>query len=161
MLGAMQKSFVLVVLLLGCESTRSAAVDAGKPVTGKVQLLPAPAEPASIQELVKQKTAESKAKGRTLLVYAGASWCEPCRRFHDAAEKGALDAEFGDVDFLSFDVDFDNERLAYGNYETGMIPLIAVPKPDGNSSDKFMNGSVKGDGAVDQMTPRLKQLLGR
>ena len=148
------------LLLLSCQSTSSAPPAPAKP-KGHVQFIDAPPHPEAVQELVKQKTAESKAKGRTLLVYAGAKWCEPCRRFHEAAEKGALDAEFGDLDFLAFDVDYDNERLAYGNYDTGTIPLIALPKEDGNASGQHMNGSVKGDGAVTEMTPRLKKLLGR
>lgn len=157
----MRTPLLSLVLLLSCQSSSRAPAEAPQRPKGRVQLIPAPAQPESIQEVVKLKAAESKAKGRTLLVYAGASWCEPCRRFHDAAEKGALDAEFGDLDFLTFDVDFDNERLAYGNYETGTIPLIAVPLADGNASPKYMNGSIKGDGAVDEMTPRLKKLLDR
>lgn len=148
----------VLLVLLSCQSTSSAPPVAPK---GKVQLIVAPAQPEAVQALVKQKAAESKARGRTLLVYAGAKWCEPCRRFHDAAEQGALDAEFGDLDFLTFDIDVDNERLAYGNYETGTIPLIAVPREDGNSSDRYMNGSVKGAGAVNEMSPRLRALLGR
>lgn len=150
------RAFVVVLpLLLSCSSSTPP-----KP-RGHVQFINAPQQPEAVQELVKQKAAESKAKGRTLLVYAGASWCEPCRRFHEAADKGLLDADFGDVDFLAFDVDYDNERLAYGNYDTGMIPLIALPKEDGYASGQHMNGSVKGNGAVDEMTPRLKKLLGR
>ncbi len=160
----MRGAWLLGVLLVGCQSPRTPAAapaDAGAKAAMKVRLIPAPAVPAEVQKLVQAKSAESKALGRTLLVYAGASWCEPCQRFHQAAESGALDAQFGDVNLLVFDVDVDNERLAYGNYETGMIPLIAVPGPDGNSSKKYMNGSIKGDGAVAEMTPRLKALLGR
>lgn len=154
------RAFVCLSLsLLSC-STNSASSTPPKP-KGHVQFIMAPAQPEAVQALVKQKTAESKAKGRTLLVYAGASWCEPCKRFHAAADQGKLDEEFGDLDFLQFDVDFDNERLAYGNYETSTIPLLAVPREDGNASEKYMSGSIKGDGAVNEMTPRLKKMLGR
>lgn len=152
---------------LGCKPTASSqATPSTTPSTTpsppkKVRFINAPAEPAAVEKLVMQKSQEAQTTGRTLLVYAGASWCEPCRRFHEAADRGDLDAQFGDLDFLSFDVDIDNERLAYGNYDTGMIPLIALPGPDGKASGKSMNGSVKGDGAVTEMTPRLKALLGR
>jgi thiol-disulfide isomerase/thioredoxin len=147
----------LLLLLLSCSTSSS---QPAKP-KGHVQFINAPAQPEAVQALVKQKSAESKAKGRTLVVYAGASWCEPCKRFHEAADQGKLDAEFGDLDFLAFDVDFDNERLAYGNYETSTIPVLAMPREDGNASDKYMSGSIKGDGAVNEMTPRLKKMLGR
>lgn len=146
----------MLVLVSGCKPT-SANSMAGK----KVRFIDAPREPAVIEKLVLEKVAESKAAQRTLVVYAGAKWCEPCRRFHEAADRGELNAQFGDVDFLAFDVDIDNERLAYGNYDTAMIPMLALPGPDGKASTKIMSGSVKGDGAVQEMTPRLKALLGR
>lgn len=160
----MRSLSMLALVLVGC-TTRSPgdatqAPTAVKP-KGKMRIIDAPAEPAAIEKLVMAKSAECKTQGRTLLVYAGAKWCEPCKRFHEAVESGALDADFGDVDVLAFDVDFDNERLAYGNYETGSIPLLAVPGPDGKSTTRYMNGSIKGDGAVSEMTPRLKTLLGR
>jgi thiol-disulfide isomerase/thioredoxin len=138
------------------------ALSACKPaMPKKVRFIDAPREPAIIEKLVLEQVAASKAVDRTLVVYAGASWCEPCRRFHEAADRGDLNAQFGDVDFLAFDVDIDNERLAYGNYDTATIPMIALPGEDGKASSKIMSGSVKGDGAVQEMTPRLKALLGR
>ncbi|MFO0598706.1 MAG: thioredoxin family protein [Myxococcaceae bacterium] len=145
-----------LALFAGCKDEPSAP----KKPLGKLKLIPAPVEPAAVEKLVLEKMAAAKAENRTLLVYAGATWCEPCRRFHDAAEKGQLDAEFGDVDVLAFDVDVDNERLAYGNYDSELIPMVALPGPDGKAGEK-MSGGVKGDGALNDMVPRLKKLLKR
>ena len=128
---------------------------------GKARFITAAAEPERVDLLVTQTRQASSAEHRTLLVYAGATWCEPCRHFHEAVEAGKLDAEFGTLDFLAFDVDRDNERLAFANYNTGMIPLLAVPDEHGRGNERFMSGSIKGDGAVAEMTPRLKALLQR
>ena len=150
----------LCLAFLGCKASSSAPAAPPKSPR-KVRFIDAPREPDQVQVLVQQKIASSSQLDRKLLVYAGAAWCEPCRRFHEAADKGELDEEFGDVDFLAFDIDIDNERLAWGNYDTSNIPMVALPGPDGKASDKTMNGSVKGEGAVADMKPRLRALLGR
>ena len=110
---------------------------------------------------VARQRAESARSGRSALVYVGASWCEPCTRFHDAAARGALDAVFGDVDVLAFDADRDRARLDAAGYTSQLIPLLAVPNVDGTASAQRMEGSIKGEGAVAEMTPRLRALLGR
>ncbi len=99
--------------------------------------------------------------GRELLVYVGAKWCEPCRRFHDAALRGELDDVFPNLTLLEFDLDEDKERLAVARYTSDLIPLFAVPDADGKGSDLKLQGSVKGDGAVTNITPRLRALLER
>ncbi len=99
--------------------------------------------------------------GRTPIVYVGAPWCEPCQHFHKAAEGGALDGRFGDLAVLEFDADEDGDRLRAAGYTSSLIPLLVVPGPDGRGTDRKMSGSVKGDGAVAEMTPRLAQLLRR
>jgi thiol-disulfide isomerase/thioredoxin len=152
----------LAAFLLACACvagcTRShATADAGH---GHVRLLPAPAY-ADAAVVIADAQASSEAVHRRLLVYVGASWCEPCRRFHEAAQKGELDAAFGDLDLLVFDTDVDNERLASAGYFSTFIPLVALPGPDGRASGKQMEGSVKGPGAVADMTPRLQALLAR
>ncbi len=111
--------------------------------------------------VVARQFAASKAENRTLLVYVGATWCEPCKRLHEAVEKGQLDAEFPDLDLLAFDADMDAERLEWAGYHSQMIPALTVPNPDGKSSGRMMEGSIKGDGAVAEISPRLKSLLGR
>lgn len=150
---------VVLVAAAGCKREAPAPV-AAKP-KGHVRLLPAPASaPDQLAPLVAQQQRASSAEGRTLLVYVGAPWCEPCQRFHAAAESGQLDADFGDLDLLTFDADADAERLLLAGYESKFIPLLVVPGPDGRGTDRRMEGSVKGD-AVADMAPRLKQVLGR
>ena len=80
--------------------------------------------------------------------------------FHKAAESGQLDAEFGKLRLLVFDLDRDGDALAKANYKSELIPLFALPNPDGTSSGKQIEGSIKGDGAVAQISPRLHELVG-
>lgn len=108
---------------------------------------------------VAQEVVRATRDGRRVLVYVGASWCEPCRRFHAAVASGQLDEQFGDLRFLEFDLDHDADRLAAAGYAPQMIPLLALPGPDGRATGHAMEGSVKGPGAVAQMTPRLRALL--
>lgn len=149
---------LLVAAVAGCRGA-SPAKDAGP--AGHVRLLPAPpSAPDQLAGVVAQQQKASAALGRTLVVFVGAPWCEPCRHFHEAAAQGRLDADFGDVDLLVFDAGPDAERLLLAGYESRLIPLLVVPGADGRASDRRMEGSVKGD-AVADMTPRPKALLGR
>ena len=109
--------------------------------------------------LVTAQVAASTASGRTTLVYVGATWCEPCERFRAAVQKGELNDAFGQVDFLVFDLDKDAARLDAAGYGSRMIPLVVVPGPDGRGTDKRIEGSIKGDGAVANMKPRVRALL--
>jgi hypothetical protein len=96
---------------------------------------------------------------RRLLVYVGAKWCEPCRRFHEAAERGELVGRFGELRLYEFDLDRDGARLARAGYNPRLIPLFALPQPDGRASGRQIEGSIKGDGAVANISPRLAALL--
>jgi thiol-disulfide isomerase/thioredoxin len=111
--------------------------------------------------VVTDERARAKSDGRDLVVYVGAKWCEPCQHFHKAAQKGELDTEFPDLTILEFDLDEDRDRLATAGYVSQFIPLFAMPGPDGRASDKKFEGSVKGGGAVANIAPRLRTLLGR
>jgi thiol-disulfide isomerase/thioredoxin len=124
----------------------------------RVQLDDAPAS-GDVDVLVREALAKSAAQKRRLIVYVGATWCEPCRRFHEAAAKGELDATFPDLDMIVFDLDRDNERLAAAGYVSKYIPLFALPKADGTSSGKQVEGGIKGEGAVAFITPKLQALL--
>jgi thiol-disulfide isomerase/thioredoxin len=108
---------------------------------------------------VREAIAKANADGRTLLVYVGASWCEPCQRFHHAVEQGELDAAFPRLSILAFDADQDAAALAAAGYASRLIPLFAVPKSDGRASGKQIEGSVKGEAAVSEITPRLRALV--
>jgi thiol-disulfide isomerase/thioredoxin len=108
---------------------------------------------------VKAKRDELRAKKRTLLVYVGATWCEPCRRFHEASEQGELDRDFPNLTLLEFDLDKDGAVLAQAGYTPRYIPYFGVPAEDGRATDRSIEGSVKGDQAVSYLTPKLKDLL--
>lgn len=110
-------------------------------------------------KVVRDERARAKSDGRDLVVYVGAKWCEPCKHFHAAAEKGLLDADFPDLTLLEFDLDEDRDRLATAGYVSDFIPLFAMPAEDGKASDKKFSGSVKGNAAVANISPRLRSLL--
>lgn len=125
----------------------------------KVRLVDPPAN-GDVEAAVRGALLQAETDERHLVVYVGAKWCEPCQRFHHAAERGELDATFPDVDFLTFDADHDSERLTSAGYVSKYIPLFALPKPDGSASGQQIEGGVKGEGAVANITPRLQNLLG-
>jgi len=49
--------------------------------------------------------------------------------------------------------------LQAAGYVSRLIPLFAAPGLDGRASGRQMEGSVKGDGAVGEIAPRLHALL--
>ena len=108
---------------------------------------------------VKTALAQAHAEGRTLLVYVGATWCEPCQRFHHAVDQGELDAAFPRLSIIGFDADRDTGSLAAAGYTSHLIPLFALPRDDGRASGKQIEGSVKGEAAVSELTPRLRGLV--
>lgn len=139
---------------------REAAGEASAPLmlARGLRLEPAPTD-GEIVPLVASRKKASEAVGRRVLVYVGATWCEPCRRFHDAAERGELDGELADVDVIVFDLDRDRARLSRAGYVSEYIPLFAAPRDDGRPSGRQIEGGTKGDGAVKQLVERLKTLL--
>jgi thiol-disulfide isomerase/thioredoxin len=108
---------------------------------------------------IRDALVQEHASGRTLLIYVGATWCEPCQRFHHAVEQGELDALFPHLSVLAFDADRDSEALATAGYVSRLIPLFAIPRTDGHASGKQIEGSVKGGAAVGEITPRLQALI--
>lgn len=157
-----------VGLLLGaCNNSRAAQKPATKAAEGgparsraKPQLLQRGASPAPLEQFVQQHVEEADASGQRVLVYVGASWCEPCRRFHKALESGQLDESLAGTKFLEFDADRDREELRAGGYASKYIPLFSVPDQTGHASGRAIEGSIKGDSAVkDNLVPRLLALL--
>lgn len=120
-----------------------------------------PAPEGDLQPIVQAEVERAKKDGRSLIVYVGASWCEPCQRFHRAAEAGEIQGDLPPLRMLEFDLDRDAERLAAAGYGSKMIPLFAVPGPDGRGTDVRIEGSIKGAGAVGNIVPRLRALLAR
>jgi hypothetical protein len=114
---------------------------------------------ADVKPQIAGELARTTAAYKHMLVYVGASWCEPCGQFHDAALAGKLDATFGDVRMLVFDADRDNEALDRAGYKYQLIPLFAVPRADGSASGRQIEGSIKGVDAVAQIAPRLRALV--
>jgi thiol-disulfide isomerase/thioredoxin len=114
---------------------------------------------STVQAHVVSELAEAKADGRQLVVYVGAPWCEPCRRFHDAVVAGELNAPLDGVRFLEFDHDAHQDGLKSAGYLRRFVPLFAIPKPDGAASKRLHQGAIKGPGAVDFILPHLTTLL--
>lgn len=77
---------------------------------------------------------KQKAEGRLLVVYVGAPWCPPCRRFHAASHGGELDAKLSHVALVELDADRDADRLAGLGYVFKNIPYFAVVGPAGKAA---------------------------
>ena len=144
----MRRLAVLLLVLTACADA--------EPKPRKVEVVAAPAA-GDVAELVRAELA--RATGRDLVVYVGAHWCEPCRRFHEAVAAGKLDGELPKLRLLEFDLDRDRERLAAAGYVSNLIPLFALPGPDGRASGRQIEGSIKGEGAAHQIAPRLGELV--
>jgi hypothetical protein len=143
---------------VGPEPSPPASAAITPAAAGKMRVSEAAPE-GDVEVLVRAALATAIHDKRRLVVYVGATWCEPCQRFHHAAERGELDATFPDVDLLSFDLDRDGERLASAGYVSKLIPLFALPGPNGRASGKQVEGGIKGEGAVAFMAPRLQKML--
>jgi len=140
------------------EVTKEPATNAPMKESARIEWIKAPAgeDAASI---VKRELERAQIDKKRLLVYVGATWCEPCKRFHDAAEAGQLDGVFPNLRLVEFDLDVDGDRLARAGYASKMIPLFAIPTENGTGSGKQIEGSVKGEAAVMNLQNRLKPLL--
>ncbi len=145
------KAIVVVGLVaIACSSPRQVS-------TSKLEFAVAP--PGEVAPLVKAELAAVRSANRALVVYVGAEWCEPCKRFHDAVTRGDLDDRFGNLHLFVFDADRDLERLDDAGYRSDMIPLFALANDDGTATGAQTAGGIKGDGAVAQIVPRLRALL--
>jgi thiol-disulfide isomerase/thioredoxin len=143
------RAFALTAMLLvacGTEKPRA------------VEMVAAPAG-GDVPTTVKRELERAQRDGRQLLVYVGATWCEPCQRFHRAAAEHKLDRDFPGLRLLEFDNDRDGARLAMAGYGGKFIPLFARPGTDGRGTGRQIEGSIKGDGAVNEIVPRLRSLL--
>jgi len=160
---------LLAFVASACKTQVDVASDPGLPAaaatataavreTRKMRATRAPAE-GDVDAIVRAALVTAAAEKRRVVVYVGAAWCEPCRRFHRAVQQGDLDAAFPDVDLVTFDADRDSERLASAGYVSTFIPLLALPGPDGRASGKQVEGGIKGDGAVAYIAPRLQKIL--
>jgi len=154
----------LATLLVACsrpaakphqEDAPLAAADAPQP-----SFLRYPRKGAAIEPWVQEQVELAEAAHLRVLVYVGASWCEPCQRFHEAVEKGELNGTLNGLRFLEFDQDQDAAALKAAGYVYQYIPVLALPDPDGRNHGKMISGSIKGPRAVQEnLVPRLQALL--
>ena len=121
------------------------------------QFVDAPAT-GDVPDVVIAQLAQMQEQGH-LIVYVGATWCEPCQRFHEAVKSAQLDSDLQGFTFLAFDMDRDRDRLVRAGYTSHYIPLFVIPGSDGRSSGKQIEGSIVGPGAPQQITPRLLALV--
>jgi len=141
---------VLLVVATACAQT--------PPATARVELREAPGA-GGVAEYVAHEVARGARDHVPVLVYVGATWCEPCHAFQAAAAAGTLDAALGPLRLLVFDLDRDGDRLAAAGYQSAFVPLFARPNPDGRASGTQTEGVQKGAGYVDQLTPRIRSLV--
>jgi thiol:disulfide interchange protein len=148
------------------EQSAAEPTAAVKPVVRQVKSQTKPelmhrSEPqAPLQQFVQQHVEEADASGKRVLVYVGASWCEPCQRFHKALASGQLDELLAGTQFIEFDADRDRAELREAGYASKFIPLFSVPDQSGHASGRAIEGSIKGDDAVrEDLVPRLLALL--
>ncbi len=150
------------LLLIGCSGknpqpeAQSAPQAAAAVAKTKPRFVPA-AEGAAVPDEVRGVLAASS--GEQVVVYVGASWCEPCQEFHAALERGELDEDLAGVKFVEYDADVDSERLESAGYGGRMIPRFALPGPDGRFGGKKIEGGIKGKGATQHIMARLLPLL--
>ncbi len=110
-------------------STPAASRPASVPPDALTFLAPPP--DAELGAYLRTERLRANAEGRLLVLYAGASWCPPCVRFHAAAHGGRLDAALGRVRLVELDAERDAARLAALGYIFKNIPYFAEPSANG------------------------------
>lgn len=155
-------AFVIASVGIGCgkpapsEATREASA---APVTASAEVAPrttteAPAAGAKLTltrppddvELgswLRSERLRAKSEGRVLVVYAGAHWCGPCRKFHEALEAGQLDRDLAGVALVTLDADKDRDRMSTAGYTYRFIPYVALVGPTGEPKK---NHQIEGGG---------------
>ena len=109
--------------------------------------------------LVRIHRAALQAIHRRLVVYVGATWCEPCNQIHEAITSHRLDAELPDLTLLAFDLDRDDAALERAGYGSPLIPLFALPAGDGRAGLRREYGGQKDVDNVPLLTAKLHRLL--
>jgi len=167
---ALSSLLALSALALGaCEHPAEASHDKPAPAAsasaaGVANARPAflryPGQGGAIEPWVQEQVELAEAAHTRVLVYVGASWCEPCQHFHQAVERGELDGALAGLRFLEFDQDRDAAALKVAGYVYQYIPVLALPDPDGRNHGRMISGSIKGPRAVQEnLLPRLQALL--
>lgn len=150
----MKRLFVLA-MLVACSKKEPVKEEPPKPGIQIVR-----AEPGEIvAKQVVGERAKAQKYGRTMIVYIGAEWCEPCQRFHKAAQSGVLDKDFPNLTLLEYDLDVDGSRLSKAGYAPGYIPYFGIPGEDGKATTHAVAGAPSGEGAVDTLKENLRSLF--
>jgi thiol-disulfide isomerase/thioredoxin len=165
--GALGVVVGLVSLVSACRTTPGGEGDDPSAAAAQAQTKPVaddhlrflPAPPGDVPSVVQAAVATAHASGRRVIVYEGATWCEPCKNFHAAVAKGELDATFPKLTLLEFDADRDRDRLVAAGYGSQYIPLFALPGKDGRAAGPKASGGIKGDGVVPYLTKKIEDLL--
>ena len=113
-----------------------------------------PPDDLELGAFLRSERLKQKSDGRLLVVYVGAPWCPPCKRFHAASHGGALDATLGHVALVELDADRDGDRLAGLGYVFKSIPYFAVVGPAGKPA-KSLAVSDMGPSAQTQIVDTL------
>jgi thiol-disulfide isomerase/thioredoxin len=154
---------LLAPLLFDCSrpasKPRQEKVAPAAPHAPPPKFLHYPRKGDAIEPWVQEQVELAEAAQLRVLVYVGASWCEPCQRFHEAVERGELNGPLNGLRFLEFDQDQDAAALKAAGYVYQYIPVLALPDPDGRNHGKMISGSIKGPRAVQDLVPRLQALL--
>lgn len=145
---------ITLSLLLGGGASAKAPASVEKP-----EILSATPHDTPAEEIILKEMTRAKEDGKILIVYVGATWCEPCERFKTALKSGQLDGAFPSLRLLEFDRSRDEKRLEKAGYLSRLIPLFAIPDKSGRSSGQQIEGSIKGPGAIGNIVPRLRRLL--
>jgi hypothetical protein len=156
MLRVVNRSLLAATFALAahaCSSRGSGGVASG------VSIIEAPPGVTDVAALVRDTAARVAAADRRLVVYVGATWCEPCQQIHQAALAHQLDAVLPDLTLLAFDLDRDGPALKQAGYESPLIPLFALPLADGRASDRREYGGVHDGDNVTLLTSKLVRLL--
>ncbi len=101
--------------------------------------------------------AATEANRRTL-VYVGATWCEPCKRFKKAVLAGELDAQLKGLRFLEFDADRDGERLQKAGYSYTFVPYFGTARFDGKAAGPSAAGVPQKDSPMGPLAKRVALL---
>jgi hypothetical protein len=136
----------------GGGSSQPPAAEAGRETGVRIVVAGQDSDALSV---VRTERLRAKAEGRVLVVYAGAGWCEPCKRFKHAIQTGALDDKLSKTTLLVFDADRDTERLASAGYKFQYIPYVGLPGVDGQPTDSA-EARAKGSEAWRELLAKLE-----
>lgn len=153
---------LISIALLAAACSADATYEVGEleraAATVKPHMVEATAD-GDVAAAVKAAAASARNDGVDLVVYIGATWCEPCKRFKRALAAGRLDTMFAAVRFLEFDHDRDEQRLDDAGYDGRLIPRFVIPDASGRGGRLRTEGSVKGPAGVAHIIPRLRAIL--